>query len=60
MAQLANIDITKYHSRQDLVRFLKDGHEQVDHLVGQLIICCLENPSETRIRSALNRLPISF
>ncbi|KAL8013248.1 putative protein kinase [Plasmopara halstedii] len=60
MAQLANIDITKYHSRQDLVRFLKDGHEQVDHLVGQLIISCLENPSETRIKSALNRLPISF
>ncbi|KAL8001196.1 putative protein kinase [Plasmopara halstedii] len=60
MAQLANIDITKYHSRQDLVRFLKDGHEQVDHLVGQLIISCLENPSETRIKSALNCLPISF
>ncbi|KAL7996289.1 putative protein kinase [Plasmopara halstedii] len=52
LAQLANIDITKYHSRQDLVRSLKDGHEQVDHLVGQLIISCLENPSETRIQSS--------
>ncbi|KAL7680636.1 putative protein kinase [Plasmopara halstedii] len=52
LAQLANIDITKYHSRQDLVRSLKDGHEQVDHLVGQHIISCLENPSETRIQSS--------
>ncbi|GMG17790.1 unnamed protein product [Phytophthora fragariaefolia] len=34
LAQLADIDITEYRSRQDLVRSLKDGHEQVDHLVG--------------------------
>ncbi|KAI9910899.1 hypothetical protein PsorP6_010832 [Peronosclerospora sorghi] len=60
LAQLADIDITNYHSRQDLIRYLKDGHESVDTLVGQHIICCLENPSESRIKAVLNRLPNSF
>eukprot|EP00644_Phytophthora_capsici_P002844 jgi/Phyca11/124964/e_gw1.55.262.1 len=60
LAQMAGIGITNYYSRQDLVWSLKDGDEEVDHLVGQFIISCLENPSESRIKAALDALPVSF
>ncbi|KAI9918797.1 hypothetical protein PsorP6_011857 [Peronosclerospora sorghi] len=46
LAQLADIDITNYHSRQDIFRYLKDGHEPVDNLVGQLLMVV----SRTRAR----------
>ncbi|KAG1708091.1 hypothetical protein DVH05_024776 [Phytophthora capsici] len=60
MAQMAGIDITKYDSRHDLVRSLYDEREEVDHLVGQFIVSCLGNPSESRIKAALDHLAISF
>jgi hypothetical protein len=60
LAQVADIDISHYSSRVQLLTFLKSGNHSLNELLKQLIISCLENPRRSHIEAALQPLLSSF
>ncbi|KAE8911428.1 hypothetical protein PF005_g2686 [Phytophthora fragariae] len=53
LAKLAGIDIARFHSRAELVKFLNDKHNRLGKCVRQLILSCLVKPSGSRIEAAV-------